>query len=86
LKQYGKLSGGLQATVHRYSVAGVFQSRALRQVVSIAQGEGLDKAIFATDCLSLMQRLNSPTMDRSPVGVGAEEIKTLVMFFFLKPR
>jgi hypothetical protein len=79
------LSGGLQQftciQLPEFAEAG-----ALGRVVSIAQGEGLDKAIFATDCLSLMQRLNSPTMDRSPVGVGAEEIKTLVMFFFLKPR
>jgi ribonuclease HI len=48
---------------------------ALRRAVQLARDEGMDKVIFETDCLSLVQRLNSLTMDRSSVGMLVAEIK-----------
>jgi hypothetical protein len=48
---------------------------ALRRAVQLARDEGMDKVIFETDCLSLVQRLNSSTMDRSAVGMLVAEIK-----------
>lgn len=47
------------------------EAPALQRSVSLALDEGYDKVIFASDCLSLIQRLNSEMMDRSPVGIKA---------------
>ena len=41
----------------------------------------LDKVIFASDCLSLIQRLQSSSLDRSVVGILVGEIKSLVDVF-----
>jgi ribonuclease HI len=48
---------------------------ALRRAVQLARAERVDNVIFETDCLSLVQRLNSSTMDRSIVGMVVAEIK-----------
>jgi hypothetical protein len=50
----------------------------------------MNKVIFETDCLSLVQRLNSSTMDRSSVGMLVAKIKasgrgfTLISFRHVK--
>jgi ribonuclease HI len=46
----------------------IAEALALRAAVSLTRDRGFDKAIFATDCLSLVQRLCSSTPDRSQVG------------------
>jgi hypothetical protein len=50
---------------------------ALRRALSLAGDEGFDKIVVASDCLSLVQRVNSPVIDRSQVGVIVQDIKTL---------
>jgi hypothetical protein len=50
-------------------------------VVSFAQEKGLDKVIFASNCLSPIQRMNSALLDRSPVGILAGEIKSMSSVF-----
>ena len=57
------------------------EALALRRAVSFAREEGVDRAIFATDCLSLVQRLNSSEMDRSSVGLVVEGIRFLARDF-----
>ena len=57
------------------------ESWALRQAVILARDEGLTSAIFASDCLSLVQRVNSSSIDRSEVGVVVSDIKRLVACF-----
>jgi hypothetical protein len=54
---------------------------ALRRAVLLARDRGLDKAIFASDCLSLVQRMDSSTRDRSSVGILVDDIKHLVKDF-----
>uniref|UniRef100_A0ACD5YKV4 Uncharacterized protein n=1 Tax=Avena sativa TaxID=4498 RepID=A0ACD5YKV4_AVESA len=54
---------------------------ALRRAVELARDEGKDRVIFASDCLSLVQRLNSPCFDRSDVGLVTNSIKFLVRGF-----
>jgi hypothetical protein len=39
--------------------------------------DGLDRIILLSDCLSVVQRIDSPLRDRSLVGVVVEDIKTL---------
>jgi hypothetical protein len=43
--------------------------------------KGLTKAIFESDCLSLVQQMNSQLMDWSSVGIIAAGIKHLVKDF-----
>ena len=49
--------------------------------VELARENGLEKVIFVTDCLSLIQRLNSSVMDRSPVGILVGGIKVMATSF-----
>jgi hypothetical protein len=57
------------------------EALALRRAVLLAQEEGFDKVIFASDCLSLVQRLNSLTMDRSSAGILVHGIKDMTNSF-----
>jgi hypothetical protein len=52
------------------------EALALRRAVEL----GFDKAVFESDCLSLVQRMNSQRMDRSSVGI-AGSINHLVRDF-----
>jgi hypothetical protein len=57
------------------------EAMALRRAVELAQAEGWNSVIFASDCLSLVQRLNAAVMDRSAVGLVVSTIKVLVSGF-----
>jgi hypothetical protein len=45
------------------------EALALRRSVSLAGDQGFDKMMVVSDCLSLVQRINSSELDRSPIGV-----------------
>jgi hypothetical protein len=47
----------------------------LHRIVNLAHYEGMKKVLFTTDCLSLVQHLNSTTKDRSNVGILVDDIK-----------
>jgi ribonuclease HI len=57
------------------------EALALRRAVSLARDEGFDKVIFASDCLSLVHRLNSQVVDRSSVGLLVDGIKSMTSSF-----
>jgi hypothetical protein len=57
------------------------EALALRGAVMIARDKGFNNVVFVSDCLSLIQRLNSPAPDRSEVGSVVKDIKTLVAGF-----
>jgi hypothetical protein len=57
------------------------EALALRRAVMIARHKGFNKVIFVSDCLSLIQMLNSQAPDRSEVGSVVKDIKTLVAGF-----
>jgi ribonuclease HI len=57
------------------------EAHAFQRAVELARNEGLDKVIFETDCLSLLNWLNSTSMDRSAVGIVIAGIKHLVKDF-----
>jgi ribonuclease HI len=58
------------------------EALALRHAVQLARDEGRDKVIFASDCLSLVQRLNSSGIDRSSVGLVVSDIKQMATDFY----
>jgi hypothetical protein len=51
------------------------EALALQRAVIVAGERGYDKVIFASDCLSLIQRILSPEPDRSLVGAVVADIK-----------
>jgi hypothetical protein len=51
------------------------EAMALRRAVSLAHVHGFNSITFASDCLSLIQRVNSEKQDRSPVGNVVADIK-----------
>jgi hypothetical protein len=53
----------------------VAEALALRRAVALACDRGFDKVTFASDCLSLIQRVNSSAQDRSQVGSVVADIK-----------
>jgi ribonuclease HI len=55
----------------------IAEAMALRRALSLASEEGFDKIIVASDCLSLILRINDSTVDRSQVGVLVQDIKAL---------
>jgi ribonuclease HI len=57
------------------------EALALRRAVELARDEGFDQAIFESDYLSLVHRMNSQLMDRSSVGITSAGIKHLVKDF-----
>jgi hypothetical protein len=54
---------------------------ALRQAVAVAQEKGHVKVTFTSDCLSLIQRVNSSNPDRSSAGSVIVDIKKMVVSF-----
>ena len=50
---------------------------ALCHAVSLARDEGFSDAIFKTDCLSVVQRLISPSRDHSVVGSVLADVKSM---------
>jgi hypothetical protein len=57
------------------------EALALRRAFELARDEGFDRAIFESDYLSLVHRLNSQLMDRSSVGIIVAGIKHPVKDF-----
>ena len=53
------------------------ESTALRRAVRLVREEGFTDVMFKTDCLSVVQRLQSPSKDRSMVGAVLEDVKSL---------
>ena len=53
----------------------------LRRAVALTREEGFSRAVFQSDCLSIIQKTNTLTVDRSPVGLITADIKELAAFF-----
>ena len=53
------------------------EAMALWHAVSLVREEGFTDVLFKTDCLSVVQRLQSPSMDRSVVGTVLKDVKSL---------
>jgi hypothetical protein len=59
----------------------VAEALALHRAVTLAREVGCEKVIFASDCLSLVQRIISSSMDRSSVGILVSGIKDVSKSF-----
>jgi hypothetical protein len=59
------------------------EALALLRVVILAHEEGIDRVLFAFDCLSLVQRINSLSMDMSFVGILVAQIKQFSEFLLV---
>jgi ribonuclease HI len=57
-----------------FSSPEVAEALALRQAASIAREKDVQRVIFASDCMSLILRLNSSAQDRSQVGSVVTDI------------
>jgi ribonuclease HI len=57
------------------------EALALRKAVLFAKEEGFDSLIIASDCLSVVQRVNDLVTDRSDLGAVIEDIKLLASSF-----
>ena len=55
------------------------EARAVFYGISFAREEGFSNIVIGSDCLSVIQRLNSPVMDRSSLGPVIEDIKRLAV-------
>ncbi|XP_051190008.1 uncharacterized protein [Lolium perenne] len=77
----GKCLAAASLPLHAFTSLEMGEALALRGAVMIACDKGFNKVIFVSDCLSLIQRLNSPAPDRSEVGSVVKDIKTLVARF-----
>jgi hypothetical protein len=53
------------------------EAMALRRAVLLAHDEQVSDVIFASDCLSLVRRINSSVSDRSSIGAVVAEIKSM---------
>uniref|UniRef100_A0ACD5WXJ3 Uncharacterized protein n=1 Tax=Avena sativa TaxID=4498 RepID=A0ACD5WXJ3_AVESA len=53
----------------------------MRRAVSLATEEGFSKIEVVSDCLSLVQRINSQVQERSYVGVVVQDIRTIASAF-----
>lgn len=50
---------------------------AIRRALSLAKEEGYQKVIISSDCLSAIQRIISPLLDRSRIGCLISDIKRI---------
>jgi ribonuclease HI len=68
---------------HRDEVtnAELAEALALRRVVAFACDEGYSRVIFASDCQSVINRVNAGMMDRSCYGPVIEDVKRLARSF-----
>jgi hypothetical protein len=57
------------------------EALALQRAVTVTVDHGYAKVIFASDCLSLIQRILSSNPDRSSMGTVVSEIKKKVTSF-----
>jgi hypothetical protein len=57
------------------------ESWALRCAMSLTHNEGLTSMVFASECLLLVNQINSSTNDMSEVGVVVVDIKFLAASF-----
>jgi ribonuclease HI len=52
---------------------------AARRALMVAKDHGIQKILLVSDCLSLIQRINSRVKDRSALGIVIGDIKTLAI-------
>jgi hypothetical protein len=67
--------------VEEVTMSELAKALALRRALVLAGEEGFDRLIVASDCLSLVQRINNPEFDRSQVGVVVLDIKSQISEF-----
>uniref|UniRef100_A0ACD5ZWQ4 Uncharacterized protein n=1 Tax=Avena sativa TaxID=4498 RepID=A0ACD5ZWQ4_AVESA len=81
-------SMGIFVMACRFQMQGVVspehaEALALKRTIRLAHEEGYDRVLFASDCLSLVQRLHSASPDRSMVGLVVDDIKLATSSFTL---
>jgi ribonuclease HI len=57
------------------------EALAIRRAITFAQEEGFDSIILASDCLSVIQRIQSSVWDRTGIGVVIKDIKAMAAGF-----
>jgi hypothetical protein len=57
------------------------EALAVRCALALVREEGFDKIILASNCLSVIQRINSPLMDRTDIDVVIQDVKAMMTDF-----
>jgi ribonuclease HI len=77
----GDFAGACGDCIHNVSSPELAEALAIRSAVIFASEEGMDNLIIASDCLSVVQRLNAKGMDRSASGPVILDIKSMMASF-----
>jgi ribonuclease HI len=77
----GECSVACSELIQEVTTPEIAEALALRRALALARDEGFDKLVIASDCLSVVQRVNSSEVDRSMVGVVIQDIKALASGF-----
>jgi ribonuclease HI len=77
----GECSVACSELIQEVTTPEIAEAMALRRALALARDEGFDKLVIASDCLSVVQRVNSSEVDRSMVGVVIQDIKALASGF-----
>lgn len=60
------------------------ESEALIQTIKLAEGHGMGRVVFETDCLILQQAVSSFGQDRGPLGILFREARFLLQLGFIQ--
>jgi hypothetical protein len=77
----GECSAACSELIEAVMAPELAEALAVRRNVSLALEEGFNKVWVATDCLSVVQRINSTMINQSSVGVVIQDIKSLISGF-----
>jgi ribonuclease HI len=79
--QYGTFLAACGECQDEVINAELAESLALWRAVAFARNEGYSKVIFASDCQSVINRVNAEMMDLSSCGPVIEDVKRLARSF-----
>jgi ribonuclease HI len=77
----GECLAACSELIYEVTAPELAEALAVRRAVSLAGDEGFGKLQVVSDCLSVIQRINSTMVDRSSVGVIIQDIKSLASNF-----
>jgi ribonuclease HI len=77
----GECLSAISELVNEVTSPELAEAIAVRRALALAREEGFDKIMVATDCLSLVNRINNSILDRSFLGVVIQDIKKEATLF-----
>jgi ribonuclease HI len=81
LDHRGECMAGFSDHLPEVTTSELAEALAIRRATSFAHTQGHWFLIVASDCLSMIHRLNDPAMDRSDLGAVVADIKLMATSF-----